>query len=102
MKIKITEDEKIILSKFRKMKYPDIYKIDNTDNILFVEMIDFNVCDFLLKGKIINIDTYDNIMSRYHNYLMQVNLNDFDEYAKNHYGIVVQIMKIFNKYYCKI
>lgn len=52
-------------------------------------MIYFNVCDFLLKGKIINIDTYDNIMRRYHNYLLQVNLNDFDEYAKNHYGIVV-------------
>ena len=99
MKIKISESEKMILSHFRKMKYPNIYKTDNTDNILFVEMVDFDVCDILLAGKNINLDVYNHIMNNYHNYLKQIDLKNFDEYAQVHYNKIVQIMEIFTKYY---
>ena len=99
MKFCITNTEKKTIEHFKKLKYPAIYKLDATDNILFVELVDFDVCLFLLKGKRISYIQYKTILKEYKKYLAQVDLNSFDEYALMHYNIVVQIMEIFNKYY---
>ena len=99
MNFHITNSEKEVIEHFKELKYPAIYKLDVTDNILFVELIDFDVCLWLLNGKSINYTQYKEVLKEYKNYLSQVNLASFDEYALMHYNIVIQIMEIFKKYY---
>ena len=99
MKIKLSKLEKGILRAFKNLLYPSIYKTDDTDNILFIESVDFDVCPILLKGKKISKESYNEIMVSYDRFLKQVNLNTFDDYALAHYHLVVKIMEIFNKYY---
>lgn len=99
MEFSIIESEKEIIERFQKLKYPAIYKLDTTDNILFVEIVDFDVCSWLLKGKLISNTLYKEVLKEYKKYLSQVNLECFDEYALMHYNIVIQIMEIFEKYY---
>ena len=99
MRFHITNAEEETIEHFRKLKYPTIYKLDDTDNILFVELVDFDVCSALLNGKSINNTQYKEILKEYKKYLDQVKLDSFDDYALMHYNIVIQIMEIFLKYY---
>lgn len=99
MKFHITEIEKEAIERFKKLKYPAIYKQDNTDNILFIELVDFDVCSWLLNGKAINSIQYKEVLKEYKKYQEQVSLESFDEYACMHYNIVNQIMELFKKYY---
>lgn len=99
MKFQITDNEKKLIEHFKKIKYPAIYKLDATDNILFVELIDFDICSWLLKGKSINRTQYKQILKEYSKYLEQVKVDLFDKYALEHYNIVIQIMELFKKYY---
>lgn len=101
MKIKITDYEKEILQKFKNSSYPSIYKTDNTDNILFVESVDFDVCTYLLTGRHMNKEMYNDILKSYEKFLQQVNVDTFDEYALSHYNNILEIMEIFKKYYNK-
>jgi|GEM_PF-3113676 hypothetical protein len=97
--IKLTDDEKEIVSNFIKMKYPPIYKTDSTDRILFVELVEFDVCPYLL-GKIkLNNKSYRYILNEYTKYLMQTDASFFDEYAKEHFKLIVRLIDIFKKYY---
>ena len=99
MNFKIELVEANIIREFRKLRYPAIYKIDNTDNILFVEMVDFDVCSFLLNGVTIDVSQYNEIIAQYHRFLRQIDIHSFDGYALEHYQLLNQIMKIFIKYY---
>ena len=44
----VTDTERAIIDKFLTMKCPPIYKTDNTDRILFVETVEFDICQYLL------------------------------------------------------
>lgn len=99
MKFKISEYEKEILLKFKNSSYPSIYKTDNTDNILFVELVDFDVCTYLLKGKQINKEMYDYIINSYEKFLSQAEIDTFDECTLSYYNNILKIMEIFKKYY---
>ena len=99
MRFKISDYEKELLLKFKDASYPSIYKTDNTDNILFIEMVDFDVCTYLLEGKQMNEEMINDIMKSYQKFLLQINIDAFDEYALSHYNNVLEIMKIFKKYY---
>lgn len=99
VKFNISKNEKETIMHFKKSKYPAIYKIDLTDNILFIELIDFDVCSLLLKGKSISHIQYEKIIEAYEKYLSQVNIECFDEYALVHYKDVIKIMDMFKKYY---
>ena len=101
MKIKISDYEKEILKRFKNLSYPSIYKNDNTENILFVESVDFDVCTHLLKGKPMNKEMYDDIIKSYERFLKQVKVDAFDEYTLSHYNDILKIMDIFKKYYKK-
>lgn len=102
MKITINQCERAIVECFKKLKYPAIYKLDDTDNILFVERVDFDICSRLLSGKMISDIQYREIIGEYKIFLSQVQLNQFDEYALIHYDILTYIMKLFEKYYCNL
>ena len=98
VKFKITDYEKEILLKFKNQSYPSIYKTDATDNILFIETVDFDVCSYLLKEKQMEEQKINEIMNSYQKFLSQVKVDAFDEYALEHYNSVVEIMNIFKKY----
>lgn len=99
MKFNITDNEKKLIKRFKEMNYPSIYKDDSTDNLLFIETVDFVICPIILEKKIINKSQYNDIINDFNYYLSQVNLEIFDEYALEHYNYVLQIMDIFQKYY---
>ena len=47
----LTSYDKQILREFKQTKIPSIFKLDKTDNILYVEHVDFDLCDLLLRHK---------------------------------------------------
>ena len=98
MNFVISEFEKDIVKRFTMSKYPAIYKLDKTDNILFVETVDFDVCTSLLKGEKMSNNQFTKIMNDYQRYLHQIDFESFDEYAMAHYKDLCGIMEIFKKY----
>ena len=42
MKFVLSKYEREVIQKFKLSKYPSIYKTDMTDNILFLELVDFD------------------------------------------------------------
>lgn len=95
----LTNAERKIVDSFLAMKYPPIYKTDKTDRILFVELVDFDVCPFLL-GKIrISSEQFCYILQEYDKYLAQTDEALFDKYAAEHYKLIVQLISLFKKYY---
>ena len=97
--ISLTDKEREIVIKFINMKYPPVYKTDNTDRILFVELVEFDVCPYLL-GKIrLNNEQYDHILTEYERYLAQTDDTLFDEYAREHFELIVKLIELFKKYY---
>ena len=99
MDFQITHTEKESIERFKKLKYPSMYKLDDTDNILFVELVDFDVCSMLLKGKPLKKAQYKEILNDYNKYLGQVRLDSFDIYAFMYHNVLIQVMEIFKKYY---
>ncbi len=97
--IKLTDEERKIVSMFVSMKYPPIYKTDKTDRILFVELVEFDVCPYLLGKGQINSEQYRHILDEYERYLVQTDNSVFDEYAKNHFKFMVKLIDLFKKYY---
>lgn len=101
MKIKnsLTASEREIVNKFVKMKYPAVYKTDKTDRILFVELVDFDVCPYLLGENRINKEQYNYILSEYERFLMQTDNSMSNGYEKDHYLCIIKLMELFKKYY---
>ena len=100
----INENEKAIIMWFKKVKYPSIYKEDKTDLILFVEMVDFDVCKYLLEGRNIllgkkaNRRYYEKIINEYQYFLKTIDISLFDDYAVQHYKAIISIMDMFIHY----
>lgn len=106
MKYKISEQEKLILLNFKKLHIPLIFKADYINYMLFVEEVDFYVCETLLKGKEITSKIYEWIVSDSNNghcpcfndFIKGVNKSDLDENAKMYYDEILRVMDIFTKY----
>lgn len=95
----LTYEDREFVTGFIRMKYPPIYKTDNTDRILFVELVEFDVCPYLLGQKQIDREQYSYILDEYERYLSQTDISIFDEYAKKHFRIMVKLIDLFKKYY---
>ena len=97
--ISLSDEEKEIVGKFMGMKYPPIYKTDKTDRILFVELVDFDVCPYLLGKGEISKERYNFILNEYERYFSQTDISTFDEYGKAHFELIVKLIDLFKKYY---
>ena len=95
----LTYEEKEFVNSFIRMKYPTIYKTDKTDRILFVELVEFDVCPYLLGRRQMDSDQYSYILDEYKRYLTQTDISKFDEYAKEHFKIIVKLIDLFKRYY---
>lgn len=95
----LTYEEEKIVTGFIRMKYPSIYKTDKTDRILFIELMEFDVCPYLLGQKQITSEQYSYILDEYERYLSQTDISILDEYAKEHFRIILKLMDLFKKHY---
>lgn len=43
----LTNNEKIVIKEFQQTRIPSVYKLDDTDNILYIEHVDFDLCNML-------------------------------------------------------
>ena len=77
----LTYEDREFVTKFISMKYPPIYKTDKTDRILFVELVEFDVCPYLLGQIQIDSEQYSYILDEYERYLSQTDISIFDNFA---------------------
>lgn len=94
----LLDSEILIIKEFKQSKIPSIYKTDNTDNILYVEHVDFDLCNELLKGKKVDYTTIQNEIYMYSNFLSQISIIQFDKEAIEYFKLINSIFEIFLKY----
>lgn len=95
----LTSTELIILKEFQQTRIPSVYKFDNTDNILYVEHVDFDLCDILLKNKKVSKQYVQNEIKEFANFLAQLDVSNFDKDAKKHLYLLIEVVHIFIKSY---
>ena len=97
--MKMLNDAEIsIINKYKSLKIPAIYKTDNTDRILFIEYVDFDICTSLLKNKKIDKKEIEEAIKEYSYFLSQTSISTFDEESLYHFKILNIVMGIFFKY----
>ena len=74
----MTELEKEVLKKFLATKFPEHYKLDATDNILFLEYLNFDLCPCLLNRKPISRKTINYLLKQYSAFLAQTDVSEYD------------------------
>jgi hypothetical protein len=92
-----------IVNEFRVLRIPTIFKTDKTDFMLFVEEVDFAVCDILLSGKAITQKDFTFIVSDrnnghcpcYEEYLAVKDSFCVDDYSKYYCEKLIEVMTIF-------
>lgn len=94
----LTDLEKEVVEKFRQSKIPSIYKLDDTDNILYVEHVIFDLCKMLLKRKRATKECVQEEIKAYATFLGQLSIFKFDEEAINHLKLLNEVINIFLKY----
>lgn len=91
----LNKSEKDIVLTFKKKNYPNFFKLDNTDNILYIEHVDFDLCDALLKNIKVNIWDVQNELKLYANFLLKLDISACDEETKEYIGFLMQVVTIF-------
>lgn len=94
----ITDAEKQMIKKFKKLSIPVIYKLDDTDNILYVEHVDFDLCKTLLRGKKVSKEVVQNEIENYSTFLAQSSILEFDAYTKEYFKLLIEIVNMFINY----
>ena len=106
-KYKISDNERDIICKFQKLCIPEIFKDSDEymNYFLFIEEVDFTVCNLLLRGKTIDQQVYDNILygeKYYHcgfeHFIETINPSKLDFDSRSYYNMIVKIISIFKKY----
>ena len=90
----LTDNEKTIIKQFKNTRIPSVYKLDDTDNILYIEHVDF-LCDMLLKNKKMSIECLQNEFKEYSTFLEQLDISIYDDDAKNHLILLTEVINIF-------
>jgi hypothetical protein len=100
MKYSIEKTEKELLKHFQKLRIPSIFKTDNTDRILFIEDVDFSICNLLLKGKVISDSIiYKETIKNCKKFYDDTDIKEFDDYALEYFNLCLQVVEIMKKYY---
>ena len=94
----LTHEEILIVKKYQMLKIPTIYKMDDTDNLLFIEDVDFDICPALIKSKKFKQQEVEEITKKYATFLSQVSIVALDEDALYHFKVLNDVMSIFFKY----
>lgn len=93
----LTNNEKIVIKDFRQTRIPSTYKFDDTDNILYIEHVDFDLCDILLKNKKVSNDYVQNEFKELAKFLTQLNIKNYDKDDKKYLNLLLEVVSIFIK-----
>ena len=93
----LTENEKLLLSKFQKTRIPSTYKFDDTDNILYIEHVDFDLCCMLLKNEKVNNEYVQNEIKAFSIFLSQLDVLTFDRFDRDYLNLLIEVVNIFIK-----
>ncbi len=93
----LTNDEKIILKEFQQTRIPLVYKYDDTDNILYIEHVDFDLCDMLLKNKKVSKEYVQNEIKEFARFLTQLDVSNHDNNQKKYLYLLIEVVNIFIK-----
>lgn len=88
----MTEADQKTLLKFTNLRYPEHYKFDMTDNILFLEFLQYDICPFLLKGKKITPDMMDYLLKQYSTFLAQTEIRTYDKDLVSYIRLVNEVV----------
>jgi len=95
----LTNNEKIIIKEFQQTRIPSVYKFDDTDNILYIEHVDFDLCDMLLNNKKANKEYVQVELKEFAKFLSQLDIlnYDYDNDAKKYLNLLFEVVGIFIK-----
>ncbi|MCI6508409.1 MAG: hypothetical protein PUH11_06290 [Bacilli bacterium] len=91
----LTDNEKKAIKLFQQTSIPSVYKLDNTDNILYIEHVNFDLCNMLLKNKKANIEYVQNEIKEYAKFLKQLDISSYDNDTKKHLILLTEVINIF-------
>ena len=93
----LTNNEKRVIKEFQQTSIPSVYKFDDTDNILYIEHIDFDLCNMLLKNEKVSIEYVQNEIKEYAKFLKQLDISGYDNDAKMYLMLLKEVINIFLK-----
>ncbi len=93
----LTENEKLLIKKFKHTRIPSVYKFDLTDNILYIEHVDFDLCTMLLKGKKASKEDVQNEIKEFSIFLSQLDVLNYDEFTRDHLNLLIEVVNIYIK-----
>ena len=102
----LTDNEKIVIKQFQKTSIPSVYKLDDTDNILYIEHVDFDLCNILLKNELdqnlirlknkkMNIEYVQSEFKEYAKFLEQLDISSYDNDAKKYLVLLTEVINTF-------
>lgn len=95
-KYKLTDEEKDIVNKFYHYNIPFIFKSGEYSGYMqYFELIDFEVCYALLKGKQIDEKIYQMIVSEG----VDIKKEKLDNYALEYFNLYLLIETLVRKYH---
>lgn len=81
----LNKKEKSFLEAFKNFKIPSIFKDYYIEHMLFIELLDFDICTFLLKGKEIIKGIYDEAIAGYNYFVEDIDIKKLDRDALKYY-----------------
>ena len=93
----LTNIEKNIIKEFKDSRIPSIYKFDDTDNILYIEHVDFELCNMLLKNEKVSNLYIQNELKEFAIFLTQLDIKSYDSDAKRYLKLLFEVVNIFIK-----
>ena len=91
----LTKIEKETLVEFKHTKIPPVFKLDNTDIILYLEHVDFDLCNMLLKNKKATNDYLQEEIKEFSRFLAQLNISNYDDETKKILSLAIKIVLMF-------
>ena len=91
----ITSAEKILVERFQQLTIPPIYKMDDTDNLLYVEHVNYDLCGMLLRSKKVSKEYVQNEIEEYSAFLSQSSILNFDDDEKEYFKLLIEVVNIF-------
>ena len=91
----LTNNEKIIIKEFKDSRIPSIYKFDDTDIILYIEHVDFDLCNMLLINEKVSNLYVQNELKEFARFLKQLDIKNYDSDAKKYLKLLLEVVNIF-------
>jgi len=96
--MKITKEERHTIKYFNSLRYPSEFYYRDDINLLYVEHLDFDICDDILRKRKYPRDKIEREKKYYNNFINGVKIDNLSEYGKDYIDLIKEVMNIFLKY----